>query len=154
MMSDALLQQVLGLTDGMTLQEQVNQPAVIVPVEKLNFLAKFLANDPNFAFDMLCDHTAVDWPQENIIELVYQLYSTLHGHSFMICVKVSREKPLAPSLHQIWPIAEWQEREIYDLFGVLYSEHPDLRRLFLADDWKGYPLLKDYKDNFMLGRPW
>jgi NADH:ubiquinone oxidoreductase subunit C len=69
-------------------------------------------------------------------------------------VKVPRQNPIAPSVHLLWPIAEWQEREVYDLFGVKYAGHPDLRRLFLEDDWKGFPLLKDYKDDFTLERPW
>ncbi|GIL18875.1 MAG: NADH-quinone oxidoreductase subunit C [Oligoflexia bacterium] len=154
MTKEELLQQVCGLADGMTIQEQSNQPTVNVPVEKWLSIAKTLKSDQRFQFDMLSDQAAIDWPQENQIELVYQFYSTSLGHNLMVCVRVSRQNPIAPSLYQLWPISEWQEREIFDLFGVRYSDHPDLRRLFLEDDWKGYPLLKDYKDDFMLERPW
>jgi NADH-quinone oxidoreductase subunit C len=54
----------------------------------------------------------------------------------------------------IWAIAEWQEREVFDMFGVHYRQHPDLRRLLLDDDWQGFPLRKDYQDDFVLSRPW
>jgi NADH-quinone oxidoreductase subunit C len=68
----------------------------------------------------------------------------------MVSVFVGREKPVVPSVSSLWMIAEWQEREVYDLFGVLYDNHSDLRRLFLEDDWVGHPLRKDYQDDFML----
>jgi NADH/F420H2 dehydrogenase subunit C len=154
MTKEELLQQVLSLSEGMTAQTQANVMAVNVPMDKWVSVAKQLNSDTRFQFDMLCDHAAVDWPAENVIELVYQLYSTVHGYNLMVCVRIPRDTSVAPSVHQIWPIAEWQEREVYDLFGVKYSGHPDLRRLFLEDDWKGFPLLKDYKDDFILEKPW
>jgi NADH:ubiquinone oxidoreductase subunit C len=70
-----------------------------------------------------------------------------------VVTSVARDNPLVPTVMDIWPIAEWQEREVYDLFGVLYDGHPDLRRLFLEDDWVGFPLRKDYEDDFMLEPP-
>ncbi len=70
----------------------------------------------------------------------------------MTC-RVPRGEPVAPTVSALWPIALWQEREAFDLMGVLYDDHPDLRRLFLEDDWVGYPLRKDYKDDYMLRDP-
>ncbi|MBU1920404.1 NADH-quinone oxidoreductase subunit C, partial [bacterium] len=81
---------------------------------------------------------------------IYQLYSTKFHHYLMLSVKVDREHPVVPSVSSVWRIAQWHEREVYDLFGVLYDNHPDLRRLFLEDDWQGHPLRKDYRDDFML----
>ena len=65
----------------------------------------------------------------------------------------ARDAPVAPTVSRSWPAAEWQEREAYDLMGILYDEHPDLRRLFLEDDWQGFPLRKDYRDPDMLEFP-
>jgi NADH-quinone oxidoreductase subunit C len=110
-------------------------------------------DDPRLSFDMLCTHTAVDWLGEDRFELVYVLYSTKHRHYVTVSTSIPRDKPEASSVSSIWRIAEWQEREVYDLMGVLYSGHPDLRRMFLEDDWVGFPLRKDYKDDFMLGLP-
>jgi NADH/F420H2 dehydrogenase subunit C len=154
MTKEEMLSKVLVLADGITPQEQSNRTAVTIPLDKWSAVAKILKTDSQFDFDMLCDHLAIDWPEENFIELVYQLYSSQHAHYLVVCVKVPRQNPIAPSVHLLWPIAEWQEREVYDLFGVKYAGHPDLRRLFLEDDWKGFPLLKDYKDDFTLERPW
>lgn len=154
MSQEQMIQYVLSLDESLKLQEQTNRTAVSLPVEKWFEIAKIIRNDSELEFDMLDDHAAVDWPQENQIELVYQFYSIKYGHHLMVSVRVSRQKPIAPSLHSLWPIAEWQEREVFDLFGVNYAGHPDLRRLFLEDDWVGHPLLKDYQDEFILERPW
>ncbi|OFZ53710.1 MAG: hypothetical protein A2428_05895 [Bdellovibrionales bacterium RIFOXYC1_FULL_54_43] len=134
-------------------REKADRAAVQVPVGNLSALMKRLRNDSTFAFDMLCDHTAVDWSEQGTFELVYQLYSTVHGHYLMVTTSVPRVSPIVPTVREFWRIAEFQEREVYDMFGVLYDGHPDLRRLFLEDDWKGFPLRKDYTDDFMLERP-
>jgi NADH-quinone oxidoreductase subunit C len=131
-------------------REKVDRPAVEVPVERLLGLMRQLREDKRLAFDMLLDHTAIDRPKEERFELVYNLYSTKHGHALMVICSVSRTNPVVPTMERIWQGAHWQEREVFDLFGVLYDEHMDLRRLFLEEDWKGYPLRKDYKDDDML----
>lgn len=151
---DELLELVKSLSTDITLQEKADRAAVIIPLDQWLNIAKQLKSDSRFLFDMLSDHTAIDWPEEQIIELVYQLYSVDHHHHLMVCIKIPRAISIAPSVSELWPIAEWQEREVFDLFGVKYSNHPDLRRIFLEDDWQGHPLLKDYKDEFMLERPW
>lgn len=110
----------------------------------------FLNKHNECMFDMLLDHTAVDWLEEKKFDLIYTIYSTKYNRRLFIVSSVYREKPVIDSMSSIWKIAEWQEREVYDLYGVLYNNHKDLRRIFLEDDWLGFPLRKDYKDNFML----
>jgi len=83
-------------------------------------------------------------PRQGHFECLYNLYSTTHGHRLLVSVSVPRDNPVLPSVASLWAIAEWQEREVFDLMGVLYEGHPDLRRLFLEDDWQGHPLRKDY----------
>jgi len=129
---------------------------VRVPAERLLQVAARLRDDPAFAFDLLLDHAAVDRHAENRFELFYHLFSTAHGHALTLTALVPRDAPVAPTVSCIWPAARWHEREAYDLMGILYDEHPDLRRLFLEDDWQGFPLRKDYRDPDMLelpGRP-
>jgi len=134
-------------------REKCAMPAVTVPVESLAVFMRAIHDDPALSFDMLCTHTAVDWLGENRFELLYVLCSLKHGHYLTVSTSVPRDKPEVSSVSSIWRIAEWQEREVYDLMGVLYSGHPDLRRMFLEDDWNGFPLRKDYKDDFMLELP-
>lgn len=137
-------------SDRLTLQVP---PAAIVPI------CRWLRDDPTLKLDMLYDHTAIDWPAENRFELVYLLASVtdappqLRGQQVMVTTSVPRELPVVDTVSGVWPIAQWQEREVYDMFGILYAHHPDLRRLFLEDDWVGFPLRKDYEDDFMLERP-
>lgn len=129
-------------------------PIVKIKISKQDFLnfAIKLKNDKDLSFDMLYDHTAIDWIYKNEFELIYNLYSSNYGYHIIIIVNISRSDPRITTVSNIWSIAEWQERETYDLFGILYENHKDLRRLFLDDNWSGYPLRKDYKDNFMLER--
>jgi len=150
---ESLLAAVLAIEPKVGRREPCDRVAVNVPLEALVGFMRKLHDDSSLAFDMLCTHTAIDYPAENRMDLVYQLYSLKQGHYLMVATSVNRDAPEAPSVSSIWQIAEWQEREVYDLMGVLYSGHPDLRRLFLDDQWKGFPLRKDYKDDFMLERP-
>jgi NADH-quinone oxidoreductase subunit C len=151
--SERLINNVKGLDARIAAREEFNRPAVDIPCDALVSVMQRLRDEAHLAFDMLCDHTAVDWQAAGRFELVYQLYSTIHRHSLTVCASVPRECPEAPSVSALWAIAEWQEREVFDMFGVLYSGHPDLRRLLLEDDWQGYPLRKDYVDKDMLERP-
>lgn len=104
-------------------------------------------------FDFFKSHTCVDWPADNQFELMTLLFSTHHLKHIWISVFISRDNPLLDTASSLYPIAEFQEREVYDLFGILYRNHSDLRRIFLDDDWQGFPLRKDYHDDFMLARP-
>jgi len=129
-------------------------PIIKIKISKTKFISfmNILKTNKDLSFDMLYDHTAIDWIYKNEFELIYNLYSTTYGYHIIVSVNISRSDPRIITVSNIWSISEWQERETYDLFGILYEDHKDLRRLFLNDDWNGYPLRKDYKDNFMLER--
>lgn len=129
---------------------KADRAAVEVPAENLPGLMRQLKQNRLFAFDMLLDHTAIDRIEEGKFELIYNLYSTEHAHYLMVSCLINRASPVISTVSDLWPIAHWQEREVFDLFGIMYDGHTDLRRLFLDDDWKGYPLRKDYSDPDML----
>jgi len=128
-------------------------PAIEISADKLPILMHQLRKDERLAFDMLMFHTAIDWVKEETFELVYQLFSTRSLQKLRVLVTIPRNHPVVPTVSAIWRIAEWHEREAYDLFGILYDNHPDLRRLLLEDDWQGFPLRKDYQDDFMIAPP-
>jgi NADH-quinone oxidoreductase subunit C len=109
-------------------------------------VATFLRDDPELRFDFLNCITAVDWPKQNRIDVVYHLWSYDKAHAAVVKVELPREKPLIPSVVGVWVTADWNEREQFDLLGVEFTGHPDLRRIMLPDDWVGYPLRKDYKE--------
>lgn len=149
-----LVSVILSLSPEAKLSDKPsNQTTIEILSTSLFSLAKHLRDDDRLAFNMLQLHTAVDWPTEGQFELVYQFYSTRYRYQLRVLVFIPRDNPIVPTLSPLWRIAEWQEREVYDLFGVLYDDHPDLRRLFLEDEWKGFPLRKDYEDDFMLELP-
>jgi NADH-quinone oxidoreductase subunit C len=148
-----LVQAVIALAPGAVVREKADRPAVAVEPAALPDVLARLKADERLAFDMLLDHTAVDWIERGRIELVYQLYSLRHGHYLTVTAEVPRDEPVAPSSSGVHRIAEWQEREVYDMFGVRYERHPDLRRLLLDDAWVGHPLRKDYRDDHMIERP-
>ncbi len=117
-----------------------------IPAEKLVEAAKLLKNDTHTKFDYLICLSGVDYGEE--FAAVYHLESTEFRHSIVLKVKTSdRKNPNFDTVCNIWQTAEWHEREIFDLFGIKFNNHPDLRRLLLPDDWEGYPLRKDYKDD-------
>ncbi len=109
-------------------------------------VARVMRDTPELAFDFLNVVTAVDWIKQNIIQVVYHLYSYRQKHSIVVKVDCDRAKPQVQSVVPIWSTADWQEREQYDLLGVEFLGHPDLRRLLLPDDWVGHPMRKDYKE--------
>ena len=107
-------------------------------------VARLMKADPELAFDYLECITGIDFPKEQRIQLVYHLYSYAKKHRLVLKVALDRNDPVAPSLTEVWSAANWQERECYDLVGVMFDGHPDLRRLLLPDDWQGHPLRKDW----------
>ena len=121
-------------------------PWCTVAADRLVELCGFLRDDPELAFDFLEDLTAVDWPKREVIEVVYHLLSYRHRHAFVLKVEAARAAPTVPTVEGVWKAANWHEREVYDLFGVDFPGHPDLRRVLLPDDWVGYPLRKDYQE--------
>ena len=107
-------------------------------------ICRFLKDE--LAFDCLMNLSAVDWPARNQIDVVYHLWSYSKLHSFILKVQLDRAKPEIASVEGVWKAADWLEREQFDLLGVQFKGHPDLRRIMLPDDWVGHPLLKDYKE--------
>lgn len=114
---------------------------VFVPADKIDVITLFLKEDEALAFDYLVNVSAFDAKEH--IELTYHYYSYTHRHSFIVKVKSPRGGNIN-TLSLIYGTANFQEREVYDHFGVKFTGHPDLRRILLPDDWVGYPLLKDY----------
>jgi NADH-quinone oxidoreductase subunit C len=118
---------------------------VIVPASHLLQAAQYLRDTADCAFDYLSDLTATDWPPrtEGRFDVLYMLYSTTLRHRVRLKVKVAEHQPLA-SVTGIWPAANWLEREVFDMFGVNFTGHPDRRRILMPEDWQGYPQRKDY----------
>jgi len=106
--------------------------------------AQQLRFDERLHFDFLFCVTGVDWKTH--FTMVYHLTSTSHRHTMVVKCKLDRGNPEIETVSDIWRTAEFHEREAYDLFGIRFLNHPDLRRLFMTDDWKGWPLRKDYED--------
>lgn len=117
-------------------------PTLQVPPEAFRSVMEFFREDPAFSMDYLSFASAIDWKDR--MECTYHLWSTTHNHEVLVKVPVDRDNPRVPTVSDLWPTAEWHERETYDLFGVVYEGHPDLRRILLTEDWKGHPLRKDY----------
>jgi NADH-quinone oxidoreductase subunit C len=113
-------------------------PAVLVDVCRLCW------SDPALDFGCLSNLSGVDYPKRNVIQVVYHLYSYRHRHAFVLKVDAPRDAPVVPSVAGIWRHAEWQEREVFDLLGVAFEGHPDLRRILMPEDWPGHPLRKDF----------
>jgi NADH-quinone oxidoreductase subunit C len=118
----------------------------VVKAERIVEVCRHLKTTPGLDFDYLEDETAIDWPKRNVIEIVYLAISLKHRHLIKLKVEADRANPVVPSIQGVWKAANWLEREVYDLFGVTFTGHPDLRRVMLPDDWVGHPLRKDYQE--------
>jgi NADH-quinone oxidoreductase subunit C len=106
---------------------------------------RFLRDDRELAFDMLSDVCAVDYlPRVPRFEVVYHLYSLAKNHRLRIKVLVDGRDPCVPSVTPLWLSGNWMEREVFDLYGIRFEGHPDLRRILLYDEFEGHPLRKDY----------
>ncbi|MHB0912468.1 MAG: NADH-quinone oxidoreductase subunit C [Armatimonadota bacterium] len=116
--------------------------ALFVPAEEIAEVCAFAKCE---GFDYLMSLTAVDWADR--FDLVYHLYSIPNKSYVTLKVKTERENPVVPSVVSVWKAADWQEREVYDMFGVEFAGHPDLTRILLEPDWEGFPLRKDYDKN-------
>jgi NADH-quinone oxidoreductase subunit C len=123
-------------------------PHVRIKPEDLTRVCCFLRDEPALHFDLLRCITAVDRPEQNAVELVYELMSIPFTHSFAVKTMLDRTAPEIETVSSIWPAADWHEREAFDLMGVRFVHHPDLRRILMPDDWTGHPLRKDYEDPF------
>ena len=139
-------------------------PFATVEPAKLAEVCRFLRDDPRLKYELLNDITGVDYLEPDAkkapkagfdphLEVLYHLSSfTFPGRRFTLKLMLPRwkddkpgELPEVPSVAGVWRTADWHEREVYDLLGIFFTDHPDLRRILLADDWVGYPLRKDYE---------
>jgi NADH/F420H2 dehydrogenase subunit C len=140
-----LKERILSLVPDAECQENKQFLTFVIPPEKLHELALQLKQEADLAFDYLFCLTGVDMVK--YLEVIYHLESTLHKHQLVLKARTTdRESGTIDTVCDVWRTAEFHEREIYDLLGVKFTNHPDLRRLFLEEDWKGHPLRKDYVD--------
>jgi len=122
----------------------------VVNKEIMRDAAKFLKTDAALDFNILTDLTAVDYLPQNRnprFNVVYHFYSLAKGHRVRIKAGVDEKEPSIDSLVSLWPIADWFEREVWDMFGIKFKGHPNLRRILMYEEFKGHPLRKDYPYN-------
>lgn len=138
--------------DFVEAREYRGQLSVIVKKDRIVEICRFLHDDPELAFDHITDVTAVDYPNdEERFEVVYHFYSIPKNHRIRLKARVREEDCAIDSVTGIWQGANFMEREVYDLMGIRFNGHPDLRRILLTDDFEGHPLRKDYP---VEGRGW
>ena len=144
--SPALRQLLARLPDAVQgTHAQHGDATAVVAAERLPDALRLLRDDPELAFEMLSDVTCVDYlGEEPRFELVYHLYSVARNHRVRLKVRVAEASPELPSAVPLYASADWMEREVFDLYGVRFRGHPDLRRLLLYDGFEGHPLRKDY----------
>ena len=123
---------------------EVSDPWVVIEPAAIVDVVRFLHDEEELRFDALSNQSGVDYKDEGCIEVVYHLYSYPHRHAIVLKVRTPREQPSIPTVESVWKAANWLEREIYDLFGVVFTGHSDLRRLLMPEDWVGHPLRKDF----------
>jgi NADH-quinone oxidoreductase subunit C len=144
-------EEILSIIRAVTLTEISEIPnstpvGVIIPKENLQVVCETLLRDPSCYFDMLSCITGVDnGPEAGTMEVIYHLYSIPFNNSLALKVILPRENPVVESICSVWLSANWLEREVYDMFGIVFNNHPDLRRILMPADWKGFPLRKDFK---------
>ena len=125
---------------------EVKQPYILIEAEHLPELCMFCLKDERLYFDFLHCISGVDLGEaKGQLEVVYHLSSLIHEHQLVLKVRTDRNEPSPiPSVTGVWKAADWHEREAFDLLGIPFADHPDLRRILLPDDWEGNPLRKDY----------
>jgi NADH-quinone oxidoreductase subunit C len=128
-----------------TTHARLGDATAVVRASQLVDAMRFLRDDPALAFEMLTDVCAVDYlPRVPRFEVVYHLYSVAKNHRLRVKVLVDGDAPGVPSVTPLWESANWMEREVFDLYGIRFDGHPDLRRILLYDEFEGHPLRKDY----------
>ncbi|MCB2205888.1 NADH-quinone oxidoreductase subunit C [bacterium] len=133
-----------ALFNDVALQLDEEVPCIIVPRESIREVALQLRDDEKLLFDSLMCLSGVDGADGTLLA-VYHLHSIKLEHKVTIKVIVQADDPHVPTVEKVWRIADWHEREAYDLIGIIFDGHRDLRRILLPYDWEGYPLRKDYE---------
>lgn len=149
MSTEELKNSITAILPSSTFDETGEFLTAVIPSEDLLPLMNTLRTKSEFDFDYLFCLTCVDWKDHFM--MVYYLLSKTHKHTLVIKAKIAdRNNAQIETVCNIWRTAELNEREVYDLFGVKFINHPDLRRLLLDEDWNGHPLRKDYTDENMI----
>ncbi len=128
---------IIDLVEGEKVDSFAN-----VSAEAIKEICMFLRDENGLDFDYLVDLAGMDY--KDSLGVVYHLYSLKHNHYFVLKVNVDKGQPEVPTIERVWKSANWHEREAYDMFGIIFSEHPDLQRILCPEDWEGFPLRKDY----------
>ncbi len=134
----------------MAADEKNPQPVLSIPANQIAAVCQFLHGHDQLYFDYLACITAIDnGPGAATMEVIYNLTSIPYGHDLTLKIVFPRNTadqslPTVPTVSHIWRTADWHEREAFDLFGIHFTDHPDLRRILLPEDWQGHPLRKDY----------
>lgn len=123
-------------------EDNTNQ-SILVKAEKIAEVMQELNQNPDYDFKILVNLTSVDYPEN--FTVVYHLNSLTHLHKVTVKVQLDKANPQLPSITPVWKAADVQEREVYDLMGIVFTGHPNLKRILLADDFVGHPLRKDFK---------
>lgn len=127
---------VLDLTENV-------DPFIRVSADAIADIGLYLRDDEAMGFESLMCLSGVDYPEH--LSLVYHLFSSAHRHKITLKTDLGREDPSLPTVEGVWRVANWHERETYDMFGIVFEGHSDLRRILCPDDWEGWPLRKDYE---------
>lgn len=122
-----------------------NELTIVVPKEKIVEVCRFLKEDPTLKFDLLADLSGLDmYTPVKRFAVVYNLYSLANRHRIRLKVFTEEEDPKVPTVTGVWGTANWHERETYDMFGILFEGHPDLRRVYMPEEFEHHPLRKDF----------
>jgi len=124
--------------------EGVIDPFIKVAPDRIGQVARFLRDEEKMQFDTLMLLTGMDYTGGKL-GVVYHLASTALNHKIVLKVEVSTANSHVQSVESVWKTANWHEREAFDMIGIIFDGHPDLRRILMPDDWEGHPLRKDYK---------
>lgn len=143
-MKPELLQKVLEKFPNVTAERALDFDVLIVPAEELHGVAEYLRNNPELEFNFLSDLSGVDYIDQGYFEVVYHLFSYSKRHKIRLKVRVNRDDPIVKSVTGLWSTANWHEREAYDLYGIVFKGHPDLKRILCAEDFPGHPFRKDF----------
>lgn len=120
------------------------QPWIKIAPNKTKSIGFFLRDEPSLQFDFMSCLSGVDYNDGNL-GIVYHLYSMVHKHKIVLKTSCTKDNPNIQSVSEVWGTANWHEREVFDMFGIYFDEHPDLRRILCPDDYPGFPLRKDFK---------
>jgi NADH-quinone oxidoreductase subunit C len=144
--AQAIIDTLTPLVPGASYEvaRSVDFPAIYVPADQLVPTCRALRDTPVLGFTVLIEVTAVDYlPREPRFEVVYHLLSIGHRTRLRLKVRVA-DGQAVPTVQGVWPGSGWPEREVWDMFGIVFDDHGDLRRLLMPDDWEGHPARKDY----------